>query len=145
MALYLAEFGSVKYQSLLRSSAIELDCTYTRTVSDGEQKNREKKVGIPGFCSIKIPVPVPYVVTLLVRYWYWITFLFVLVSFLTILNIFTASIFKLSCYIHYPSHQGCGSGLDPDSVTLLIRIRIGNPDRIQGQENEEISVEKCTF
>jgi hypothetical protein len=24
--------------------------------------------------------------------------------------------------------QGCGSGLDPDSVTLWIRIRIGNPD-----------------
>jgi hypothetical protein len=23
--------------------------------------------------------------------------------------------------------QGCGSGLDPDSVTLWIRIRIGNP------------------
>jgi hypothetical protein len=24
--------------------------------------------------------------------------------------------------------QGCGSGLDPDSMTLWIRIRIGNPD-----------------
>jgi hypothetical protein len=24
--------------------------------------------------------------------------------------------------------QGCGSGLDPDSVTLWIRIRIGNSD-----------------
>jgi hypothetical protein len=24
--------------------------------------------------------------------------------------------------------QGCGSGLDPDSVALWIRIRIGNPD-----------------
>jgi hypothetical protein len=24
--------------------------------------------------------------------------------------------------------QGCGSGLDPDSVTLWIRIRIGNLD-----------------
>jgi hypothetical protein len=24
--------------------------------------------------------------------------------------------------------QGCGSGLDPDSVTLWIQIRIGNPD-----------------
>jgi hypothetical protein len=29
-----------------------------------------------------------------------------------------------------PLNQGCvsGSGLDPDSVTLWIRIRIGNPD-----------------
>jgi hypothetical protein len=25
-------------------------------------------------------------------------------------------------------NQGCGSGLDPDSETLWIRIRIGNPD-----------------
>jgi hypothetical protein len=24
--------------------------------------------------------------------------------------------------------QDCGSGFDPDSVTLWIRIRIGNPD-----------------
>jgi hypothetical protein len=24
--------------------------------------------------------------------------------------------------------HGCGSGLDPDSETLWIRIRIGNPD-----------------
>jgi hypothetical protein len=37
------------------------------------------------------------------------------------------------------SRQGCGSGLDPDSVTFWIRIRI------QVQENEAISVEKCTF
>jgi hypothetical protein len=30
--------------------------------------------------------------------------------------------------------QGCGSGsgLDPDSVTLWIRIRIGNPDPYPG-------------
>jgi hypothetical protein len=48
--------------------------------------------------------------------------------------------------------------LDPDSMTLWIRIRIENPDpfwesgsvlgiriRIQGKENEEISVEKCTL
>jgi hypothetical protein len=30
----------------------------------------------------------------------------------------------------YGFYQGCGSGsgLDPDSVTLWIRIRIGNPD-----------------
>jgi hypothetical protein len=34
---------------------------------------------------------------------------------------------------------GLWAGLDPDSETLWIRIRI------QGQENEEISVEKCTF
>jgi hypothetical protein len=36
-------------------------------------------------------------------------------------------------------YQGCGSELDPDSETLWIRIRI------EGQENEEISVEKGTF
>jgi hypothetical protein len=30
--------------------------------------------------------------------------------------------------IIHGSEQGCGSGLDPDSVTLWIRIRIGNPD-----------------
>jgi hypothetical protein len=44
-------------------------------------------------------------------------------------------------YIYIYVTQGCGSGsgagLDPDSVTLWIRIH--------GQENEEISVEKCTF
>jgi hypothetical protein len=28
----------------------------------------------------------------------------------------------------YSLKQGCGSGLEPDSVTLWIRIRIGNPD-----------------
>jgi hypothetical protein len=30
--------------------------------------------------------------------------------------------------LFYRLFQGCGSGLDPDSVTLWIRIRIGNPD-----------------
>jgi hypothetical protein len=35
--------------------------------------------------------------------------------------------------------QGCGSGLDPDSETSWIRIRI------QGQENLEISEEKMHF
>jgi hypothetical protein len=33
-------------------------------------------------------------------------------------------------YLQYTGYQGCGpgSGLDPDSKTLWIRIRIGNPD-----------------
>jgi hypothetical protein len=41
------------------------------------------------------------------------------------------------------SCQGCGSGLDPDSVTLWIRIRIGNPD--PGARKLRNLVEKCTF
>jgi hypothetical protein len=36
--------------------------------------------------------------------------------------------------------QGCGSGLDPDSLTLLILIHIGDPD--QGARKSEIDVEK---
>jgi hypothetical protein len=34
----------------------------------------------------------------------------------------------LSTVHENPFLQGCGSGLDPDSVTLWIWIRIGNPD-----------------
>jgi hypothetical protein len=30
--------------------------------------------------------------------------------------------------LNFRLNQGCGSGLDPDLVTLWIRIRIGNPD-----------------
>jgi hypothetical protein len=33
-----------------------------------------------------------------------------------------------SCKSSGPFLQGCGSGLDPDSETVWIRIRIGNPD-----------------
>jgi hypothetical protein len=35
--------------------------------------------------------------------------------------------------------------VDPDSVTLWIRIRIGNPDPDPGQEKYEISVESALF
>jgi hypothetical protein len=45
---------------------------------------------------------------------------------------FHASFLKLKTKNFVAFNQGCGSGfvsgLDPDSVTLWIRIRIGNPD-----------------
>jgi hypothetical protein len=34
--------------------------------------------------------------------------------------------------------QGCGSGLATDSVTLWIRIRIGNPDPGSGSRGKKI-------
>jgi hypothetical protein len=37
-----------------------------------------------------------------------------------------------------PTFQGCGSGLDPDSVTLCIRIRIGNPDPGSGSRGKKV-------
>jgi hypothetical protein len=52
-----------------------------------------------------------------------------------------------SCIITYqhPILQGCGSGSgwDPDSVTLWIGSILGIRIRIQGRENEEISVENA--
>jgi hypothetical protein len=35
-------------------------------------------------------------------------------------------------------NQGCGSGLDPDSVTLRILIRIGNPDPGSGSRGKKV-------
>jgi hypothetical protein len=40
----------------------------------------------------------------------------------------SSSLFFGEISLHYLQIQGCGSGLDPHSVTLWIRIRIGNPD-----------------
>jgi hypothetical protein len=35
-------------------------------------------------------------------------------------------------------YQGCGSGLDPDSVTLWIRIHIGNPYPESGSRGKKL-------
>jgi hypothetical protein len=46
----------------------------------------------------------------------------------TNVNFKLAPTYTLYMATRYDNIQGCGSGLDPDSVTLWIRIRIGNPD-----------------
>jgi hypothetical protein len=40
--------------------------------------------------------------------------------------------------IFFIQNQGCGSGSDPDLVTLWIRIRIGNPDPGSGSRGKKI-------
>jgi hypothetical protein len=44
-----------------------------------------------------------------------------------------------------PGFQGCGSGseFDPDSVTLWIRIRIGNPDPGSGSRGKKIKLKNA--
>jgi hypothetical protein len=54
-------------------------------------------------------------------------------------NPYTILFFVLTV-LHITLFQGCGTGseLDPDSVTLWIRIRIGNPDPGSGSRGKKV-------